>query len=136
MQSATICFPVDKITISSSTTSSCAMVSSTPSRTTLTVGAVSNDSFSMVFLALISWTIPIIMLMTMMSIKNTLLHDWSYIIFTTTSATKTKKQSILKNVNTFSLTMLQMVFTLLSGTMLIWPFSILSWIWSWESPFW
>ena len=93
LQSAQICLPVVNKIISSITTSSTGMSIVCPSLITDAVGAETKLIFSIVFLALISWIIPITILLKIIARNNKLVQAPTAI-----KAPATKKHNILKKV--------------------------------------
>ena len=94
MQSATICLPLDKQTISSITTSAVVTSYSLPPRITFAVGAVSKLSFSMVRFALISCTIPMVVFASAITINTRFLYECAI-----NKLIAMARHSILKKVN-------------------------------------
>ena len=83
--------------MSSRTISDTGIVTFSPLRTTVAVGAVTSFSLSTVRLERISWNMPMAILSSTISIKNSFsMPDWN-----TISAIATAKVSILKNVKMF-----------------------------------
>ena len=96
MLSAQICLPFSNNNKSSKTTSVTAISRIAPARFTIAVGADINDNLSIVFLALISWIIPIVILAVTIA-RNTKSEN-AWIEIRTPAIVKHK---ILKNVKIF-----------------------------------
>src|SRR5690606_25868908 len=104
--STIICLPLDNFKISSMTTSTIPISCSKPSLTTMAVGAESKDNLSIIFLALISCMIPIVVLIA------TITTDTAWVNCAPVASNKATIEKIkrLKNVKTFEMIILPIVF--------------------------